>query len=79
MPTAVAVVPRTSTTAVLAIYAAVLDPAITEVVVANPPVTHEDPATPEFLGILRAGDLPSNLALVFPRPITFVGVDPPDL
>lgn len=63
----------TGPTAVLAIYATILDPDITELVVADPPVTHEDPATPEFLGILRTGDLPANLALVFPRPITFVG------
>ncbi|MCP5538744.1 MAG: hypothetical protein H7A53_01185 [Akkermansiaceae bacterium] len=30
-----------------------------------------------FLGILRIGDLPQNLALLYPRPITFVGKMPP--
>ncbi len=60
-------------TAPLAIYAAVLDPNIREVVLANCPETHEDPQTPEFLGVLRIGDLPHNLALVYPRAITFVG------
>lgn len=64
-------------TAPLAIYAAVLDPQIAEVIVANPPETHTDSQTPEFLGILRIGDLPQNLALIYPRPITFVGKLPP--
>jgi len=64
-------------TAPLAIYAAVLDPQIAEVLLAKPPETHTDPKTPEFLGILRIGDLPQNLALVYPRPITFVGPVPP--
>lgn len=63
-------------TAPLAIYAAILDPQITEVLLADPPESHADPKTPEFLGILRVGDLPQNLALVYPRPITFVGTVP---
>lgn len=64
-------------TATLAIYAALLDPAIDEVVIANPPTTHESPETEEYLGVLRVGDLPHNLALVFPRRITFIGEMPP--
>lgn len=60
-------------TAPLAVYAAILDPQISEVILEDPPASHEDPTTPEFLGVLRIGDLPHNLALVFPRPITFVG------
>ncbi len=64
-------------TAPLAVYAAVLDPGISEVIVADPPISHTDPQTPEFLGILRSGDLPQNLALVYPRPITFIGSLPP--
>ena len=63
-------------TAPLAIYAAILDPQITEIVLADPPSSHEDPQTPEFLGVLRVGDLPHNLALAYPRPITFVGKMP---
>jgi len=63
--------------AVLAIYAAVLDDDVTELVLEAPPETHSSPDTPEFLGILRIGDLPQNLALVFPRPITFIGEMPP--
>ena len=60
-------------TAALAIYAALLEPGIKEVVLKNPPASHEDPAASEFLGILRIGDLPQNLALIYPRPITFIG------
>lgn len=63
-------------TAPLAIYAAILDPQIAEVILADPSESHADPKTPEFLGILRMGDLPQNLALVYPRPITFVGAVP---
>ena len=60
-------------TAPLAIYAALLDPQITEIVLADAPTSHQDPQTPEFLGVLQIGDLPHNLALAYPRPITFVG------
>ena len=63
-------------TAPLAIYAALLDPQISEVILADPPESHQNPETPEFLGILRIGDLPQNLALLYPRPITFVGKMP---
>ena len=63
-------------TAPLAIYAALLDPQITEIVLADPPTSHEDPHTPELLGVLRVGDLPHNLALAYPRPITFIGKIP---
>ena len=60
-------------TAPLAVYAALSDPEISEIVLQAPPETHQDATTAEFLGVLRIGDLPHNLALVFPRPITFVG------
>lgn len=64
-------------TASLAIYAAVLDPKISELILDSPPETHSKPETAEFLGILRIGDLPQNLALLYPRPITFIGKMPP--
>ncbi len=63
-------------TAPLAVYAAVLDPEVSEVILADLPESHADPQTPEFLGILRIGDLPQNLTLLYPRPITFVGAMP---
>ena len=63
-------------TASLAIYAALLDDRIHEIVLADPPVTHEDPQTPTFLGVLKVGDLPHNLSLAYPRHITFIGKMP---
>lgn len=62
--------------AVHAIYAALLDDDVTEIVLADPATTHEEPETPELLGVLRVGDLPQNLALAYPRPITFIGEMP---
>lgn len=64
-------------TAPLALYAAVLDPEIAELILEAPPESHADPGTGELLGILRIGDLAHNLALLYPRPITFVGTVPP--
>ncbi len=64
-------------TAALAIYAALLDAQIGEVILESPPESHTDHATAEFLGILRVGDLPQNLTLLHPRPITFIGKVPP--
>ncbi|MBG89616.1 MAG: hypothetical protein CMO80_22335 [Verrucomicrobiales bacterium] len=64
-------------TAPHAIYAALLDPKISEVILYNPPESHVAEGTLEYLGVLRVGDLPHNLALVYPRPITFVGKLPP--
>lgn len=60
-------------TAALAIYTAILDPKISELILDTPPETHSKPETAEFLGVLRVGDLPQNLALLHPRPITFIG------
>jgi dienelactone hydrolase len=64
-------------TALPAIYAALLDPHVGEIILEQPPETHADPAAAEFLGVLRVGDVPQNLALAYPRPITFLGVMPP--
>lgn len=64
-------------TAPSAIYAAVLNPEVSELILSAPPESHEDNDTPEFLGVLRVGDLPHNLALVYPRPITIIGELPP--
>ncbi len=64
-------------TAALAIYAAILDESLAEVILQDPPETHESSDAPELLGVLRIGDIAQNLALVFPRPVTFVGTLPP--
>jgi pimeloyl-ACP methyl ester carboxylesterase len=58
--------------AAVAIYAALLDPSIKEIILQDPVITHWN-GGPEFLNVLKTGDLPHNLALLFPRPITFVG------
>ena len=60
-------------TAAVAIYAALLDDSISEIVLEEPPTSHEDPNAAEFLGVLRVGDLPHNLALAYPRRLTFIG------
>ncbi len=62
-------------TAPLAIYAALLEPRITELVLEQPVATHWA-GGPEFCGVLRVGDLPQNLAALCPRPLTFVGQVP---
>ena len=59
-----------------AIYAALLDPGIDEIILEDPPATHDDPSAAEFLAVLQVGDLPQNLALAWPRRITFVGAVP---
>lgn len=64
-------------TAPLAVYTALLDPKISEVILEAPPESHTQAETGEFLGVLRVGDLPQNLALLYPRPITFIGKVPP--
>ena len=56
-----------------AIYAALLDAGITEVILEAPPLTHQDAATAEFLAVLQTGDLQHNAAALVPRPITFIG------
>ena len=66
-----------SETAALVIYAAVLDPQIREIILDSPPESHTKAETAEFLGILRAGDLPQNLALLYSRPISFISKIPP--
>jgi cephalosporin-C deacetylase-like acetyl esterase len=65
--------------ATCAVYAALLGP-VDELVLdlrgCGPSAfTHHD-GGPEYPGILRVGDLVENLALFFPRPITFVGEIP---
>ncbi len=61
--------------AAVAIYAALLDPEIKEIILQDPVVTHWE-GGPEFLNVLKIGDLPHNLALAFPRPISFIGTMP---
>ncbi|MCK5802755.1 MAG: acetylxylan esterase [Lentisphaeria bacterium] len=61
--------------AVVALYAALLDHDIAELVLHTPATTHWD-SGPEILSVLQTGDLPHNAALLCPRPLTFVGALP---
>jgi hypothetical protein len=56
---------------VLAAYAALFEPAITEVIVIDPPASHRD--GPIFLNVLRVLDVPEALGLLAPRPLTLIG------
>jgi dienelactone hydrolase len=61
--------------AILAAYAALYEPDIAGVIAHNPPLTHMDPAAPQFLNVLRVADVPELLGLVAPRPMTIMSAD----
>jgi dienelactone hydrolase len=54
----------------IAAYAAFFEPAITEVVIVDPPVSHRD--GPIFLNVMRVLDIPEALGLLAPRPLTLI-------
>jgi cyanophycinase len=56
---------------ILAAYAALFEPSITDVTVVDPPASHRD--GPYFLGVLRVLDIPEALGLLAPRPLTLIG------
>ena len=62
----------------IAAYAAALDDSIASVSIVEPPVTHMDTATPQFLNILRVGDVPDLLGLIAPRPLTLIEANAAD-
>ena len=64
------------TAGVLALYAALLEPAIEEVVAVSPPASHHE--GPNFLGILRVCDIPDAMGALAPRKLTLAGA-PEDL
>ena len=53
----------------LGLYAAILDPAIAQVMMMDPPESHV--TGPVFLNVLRYTDLPEAAALLAPRPLSF--------
>ena len=57
-------------TAVLAAYAALLEPEIAEVSVDRIPASHMDGDAPQFLNALRVCDIPDVLGMLAPRPLT---------
>jgi dienelactone hydrolase len=60
--------------AILAAYAAILDPSVQEVIAIEPTKSHIE--GPHFPGILREIDIPDALGLLAPRPLTIIGDDP---
>ncbi len=58
--------------AVLAVYAALLEPGIGSVTLSQPPASHMEQTAPPFLGVLRALDIPQAIGLLAPRPATLV-------
>lgn len=56
---------------ILAAYAALFEPAITEVVVFDPPKSHKE--GPHFLNVMRVLDIPEALGLLAPTPLTIIG------
>jgi dienelactone hydrolase len=60
---------------VLAAYAALFEPSIKEVVVINPPKSHQE--GPYFLNVLRVLDLPEALGLLAPTPLTLINAQDP--
>ncbi len=57
-------------TGVLAAFAALFEPTITEVIIVDPPVSHRH--GPIFLNVLRVLDIPEALGLLAPRPLTLI-------
>jgi hypothetical protein len=62
--------------ALLAAYAAVWTPEIAAVVAHEPPATHHDASAPQFLNVLRVGDVPDILGLLAPQPLVIETDDP---
>jgi hypothetical protein len=60
---------------ILAVYAALLEPTIKEVIIINPPKSHMQ--GPTFLNVLRVLDIPEALGLLAPRKLTLIGANDP--
>lgn len=58
--------------ALIAAYAAVLEPEIEGAIAIDPPATHMDASAPQFLNLLRVCDAPEMLGLLAPRKLTIV-------
>jgi dienelactone hydrolase len=59
------------TTGIIAAYAALFEPSITEVILIDPPTSHKD--GPHFLNVLRVLDIPDALGMLAPRKLTIIG------
>lgn len=59
--------------AVVAAYAALLEPDIAEICLQNPMLTHMDATAPQLLNVLRVCDIPDVMGMLAPRPLTIQG------
>ncbi len=59
--------------AVVAAYAALLEPNISGVILHEPPMTHMADAAPQLLNVLRVCDIPTMLGMLAPRPLVIHG------
>jgi hypothetical protein len=59
--------------AVLAIYAALLEPDIAALTLRELPASHMDDSAPALLNVLRVCDVPDALGMPAPRPVTIIG------
>jgi dienelactone hydrolase len=58
--------------AVLATYAALLEPDVGGLVLCRPPASHMDNSAPPLLGVLRALDIPQAIGMLAPLPLTLL-------
>jgi len=59
--------------AILAAYAALLEPDIAGLFVYEPPGSHMDESAPALLNVLRVCDIPEALGMLAPRRLTLSG------
>jgi dienelactone hydrolase len=64
----------TGEAAVIAAYAALLEPSAAEVIMIDPPSSHRQ--GPALLNVLRVLDIPAAAGMLAPRPLTLIGADP---
>jgi hypothetical protein len=62
--------------AVLAVYAALLEPEVAGVVLTQTPTTHMDASAPALLNVLRVCDVPEAVGMLAPRFVRVVGPVP---
>jgi pimeloyl-ACP methyl ester carboxylesterase len=61
-----------STSAVLALYAALLEPEVAGLVLLEPAATHLSDSAASLLNVLRVCDIPDVLGMLAPRPVTII-------
>ncbi len=62
--------------AVLAVYAALLEPDIAGLTLRQPPASHMDDSAPALLNVLRVADIPEAVGMLAPRQLTLVDAPP---